>query len=140
MEVKTTAATFENFKKGIHPPILLAISPDGQEAMAAMDPAYRAAGEKDLKRLYPFAAKGKSYFCRHWKTGAELAIDDPAARKAVAQVGAAQWIDLMNLMQAFFRHGPVRKNVTVTITTDSFQKSFDDFDAAMDFLYDMQEQ
>ena len=145
METATTTATDDNSTEAKHPPILVKMSPDGDAAIEMMDPHYQEWGKRDLAKLYPFRPLGKTFVCKHHQTGEEMNIGDADARKYVSQVGAGQWLNLYNLMQAFFIHqsGPRKgwQKITVNLTIDDGSKhEFHDLESALSFLGDMQEE
>lgn len=144
MEKATRSTAVKDPTGAKHPPILLAVEPGSDEALAKMDPAYRDEGKRDMAHFFPFHRKQGTFVCRHWKTGAELRVDDSRFRKEVSQAGAGQWMNLMNVMQALFIHqtGPKkgRQKAKVKIKTDSFEREFDSLDSVISFLSEMQEE
>ena len=143
MKTATTTAIGNNPTGATHPPILIKLFPDGKAALESMDPSYKDWGERDLAKLYPFRRSGTTFVCKHHKTGEELDIKDANARTYVAQAGAGQWINLYNLMQAFFIHqsGPRkgRQDTTVRVTLDNgSEHEFHNLESATAFLSDRQ--
>lgn len=145
VETASTRTVDNNPTGATHPRILMKMSPDGNAALAQMDPSYAESGSRDLEKLYPFKRSGKTFVCMHHQTGEELDINEANARKYIAQLGAAQWMRLYNLMQAFFIHqsGPKKgwQKTTVSLSVDDGSKhEFHDLDSAISFLGDMQEE